>query len=77
MYPNLYPNRNGDAMNAQTTTAATAAADQLAAELRDRRSDHAGHRCDALDPCEDCRVKRVVVQTVRALAAVPTQRQGD
>ena len=60
-----------------TTTALTTHADQLAAELRDRRSDHAGHRCDALDPCEDCRVKRVVVQTVRALAAVPTQRQGD
>ena len=60
-----------------TTTALTAHADQLAAELRDRRSDHADHRCDAFDPCQDCRVKRVAVQTVRALAAVPTQRQGD
>ena len=61
-----------------TTTALTAHADQLAAELRVRRAYHdAGHRCDAFDPCKDCRVKRVVVQTVRALAAVPTQRQGD
>ena len=68
--------RTGDPMTT-TATATTTHADHLAAELRNRRADHAGHRCDALDPCEDCRVKRETVQTIRARALVPTQRQGD
>ena len=53
------------------TTAATAHADQLAAELRNRRC------CDALDPCRRCQVGRLTVQVERALVRVPAQRKGD
>lgn len=51
-----------------TTAHHTAAADQLAADLRDRRC------CDALDPCRSCQVGRATVQVGRRLAAIPTQR---
>ena len=57
---------NGDHM---TTT--TAHADQLAADLRDRRC------CDALAPCRSCAVGRDTVHVARALVRVPEQRQGD
>jgi hypothetical protein len=50
------------------TTAITAHADQLAAEVRDRRC------CDALAPCDRCRVARTMVQVSRKLATVPKQR---
>ena len=53
------------------TTATTAHADQLAADLRDRRC------CDALAPCRRCQVGRLTVQVERALVRVPAQRKGD
>jgi len=56
------------------TIAITAAADQLAAELRDRRTGHAAERCDALDPCSSCTVGRLTVAAARRLASVPAQR---
>lgn len=49
-----------------------AAADQLAATLRDRRTQHDGQVCDAFDPCPDCRAERAVVREAR----VPEQRRG-
>ena len=55
----------------QTTTATTTHADQLAADLRDRRC------CDALAPCRSCAVGRDTVHVARALVRVPEQRQGD
>lgn len=57
-------------MNSQTTTTTTHA-DQLAADLRDRRC------CDALAPCRRCQVGRLTVQVERALVRVPAQRKGD
>ena len=55
----------------------TAAAEQLAADLRDRRAFHDGERCDALAPCRSCAVGRDTVHVARALVRVPEQRQGD
>ena len=46
-------------------TAQTAHADQLAADLRDRRC------CDAFVPCESCRVARLTVSIIRRLERVP------
>lgn len=58
-----------------TTTHLTAAADQLAAELRNRRAyDHGEERCDALAPCPSCAAGRLGVQVRRRLASVPEQR---
>lgn len=48
----------------------TAHADQLAADLRDRRC------CDALAPCRSCVVGGLTVQVGRRLATVPQQRRG-
>lgn len=52
----------------------TAAADQLAAHLREQRTGHEGHPCDALDPCSFCSAGRKLVQESRALTRVPAQR---
>ena len=50
--------------------------DLLAADLRTRRAyDHGPQRCDALDPCADCREVRRLRQTERALSRVPGQRR--
>lgn len=61
----------------QTTTAATAYADQLAADLRDARNFHDGERCDALDLCPSCRTRGRMVQVARVQAAIPTQRTKE
>ena len=61
-------------MNATTTTqpaAITATADQLAADLRDRRC------CDALDPCRRCQTGRVTVHVARAMVQIPAQRTKE
>ena len=54
-----------------------AAADQLAAHLRDRTPTNHGAPCDAFDPCEDCRIVRAVHAEVRHAARVPQQRRGQ
>ena len=51
-----------------TTTARTAHADQMHAEVRDARD------CDALDPCASCQVKTATVRSARRVARVEAGR---
>ena len=61
-----------------TTTATTTHADQLAAELRDRRNFHDGESCDPLfGMCPSCSLLTRTGQELRHIVRVPAQRKGD